>query len=73
MTDPVSPAEAIFLALADLAPPDREDLLRERCGHDPRLRAEVDALLEAVEAPDDGFLDPTRIPALDMAAVDGPL
>ncbi|HEY1306997.1 MAG TPA: serine/threonine-protein kinase [Vicinamibacterales bacterium] len=73
MTEPVSPAEAIFLALADLAPADRESLLRERCGQDSRLRAEVDAMLAAIEAPDDGFLDPARIPALDMAAVDGPL
>ena len=73
MTEPVSAAEAIFLALADLAPPDREALLRERCGHDPRLRAEVDAMLEAIEVPDDGFLDPARIPSLDMASVDGPL
>ena len=73
MTEPVSPADAIFLALADLAPADREALLQERCGHDPRLRAEVDAMLEAIEVPDDGFLDPARVPALDMAAVDGPL
>jgi hypothetical protein len=73
MTEPVSPAEAIFLALADLAPADREAVLRDRCGDDPRLRAEVDAMLEAIEAPDDGFLDPARIPALDMAAIDGPL
>ncbi|HKE82122.1 MAG TPA: serine/threonine-protein kinase [Vicinamibacterales bacterium] len=73
MTEPVSPAEAIFLALADLAPADRESLLQERCGQDSRLRAEVDAMLAAIEAPDDGFLDPARIPVLDMAAVDGPL
>ena len=73
MTEPVSPAETIFLALADLAPPDREVLLQERCGHDPRLRAEVDALLAAIEDPDDSFLDPARIPSLDLAAVDGPL
>jgi eukaryotic-like serine/threonine-protein kinase len=73
MTEPVSPAEAIFLALADLVPAEREALLRERCGHDPRLRAEVDAMLGAIEAPDEGFLDPGRIPSLDMAAVDGPL
>jgi tRNA A-37 threonylcarbamoyl transferase component Bud32 len=73
MTEPVSRAEAIFLALADLAPADREALLQQRCGHDPRLRAEVNALLEAIDVPDDSFLDPARIPALDMAAVDGPL
>jgi serine/threonine protein kinase len=73
MTERVSPAEAIFLALADLAPADRDALLQKRCGDDPRLRAEVDAMLDAIEVPDDGFLDPARIPSLDMAAVDGPL
>jgi serine/threonine protein kinase len=73
MTERVSPAETIFLALADVAPADREALLQQRCGDDPRLRAEVDAMLEALDVPDDGFLDPARVPALDMAAVDGPL
>jgi serine/threonine protein kinase len=73
MSEGVSPAETIFLALADVAPADREALLQERCAGDPRLRAEVDAMLEALDVPDDGFLDPARIPALDMAAVDGPL
>src|SRR5262245_64394649 len=73
MTEPVSPAEAIFLALADLAPADRESLLRERCGQGSGRRAEVDAMLATIGAPDDGCLDPARIPALDMAAVDGPL
>jgi len=73
MTEPVSPAEAIFLALADLAPADREALLQERCGNDPRLRAEVNAMLDAIEVSDEGFLDPARIPALDVAALDGPL
>jgi serine/threonine protein kinase len=73
MSEPVSQADAIFLALADLAPADREAFLQARCGHDPRLRADVDAMLAAIESPDEGFLDPARIPALDMAAVDGPL
>ncbi len=73
MTEPVSAAEAIFLALADLAPADRDALLQERCSHDPRLRAEVDAMLAAIDDPDEGFLDPARIPALDLGAVDGPL
>src|SRR5262245_5186436 len=73
MTEPVSQADAIFLSLADLVPADREAFLQERCGHDPRLRADVDAMLAAIEAPDEGFLDPARIPALDMAAIDGPL
>ena len=73
MSGSVSPAEAIFLALADLTPHAREALLRERCGRDSRLRAEVDAMLAALDTPDEGFLDPARIPAIDMAAVDGPL
>ena len=73
MTDPVSQAEAIFLALADLTPHDREAFLTRRCGDDRQLRAEVDAMLAALDMPDDAFLDPARIPSLDMSAVDGPL
>lgn len=73
MTRPVSSAEAIFLALADLSSDAREAFLLEHCGHDPRLRAEVDAMLQAVEATDNEFLDPTRVPSLDIAADDGPL
>jgi len=73
MTSPVSQAEAIFLALADLTPSAREALLHERCAQDQRLRAEVEAMLQAIDTPDDRFLDPALIPALDMAAVDGPL
>ena len=33
----------------------------------------MEALLAALHAPEDGFLDPTTIPTLDMNAVDGPL
>jgi eukaryotic-like serine/threonine-protein kinase len=73
VTTPVGRADAIFLALADLTPAERDTLLRERCGDDSALRAEVEAMLAAVNAPDDDFLDPSRIPALDMAAIDGPL
>ena len=73
MNGEVSQAEAIFLALADLTPSAREAMLRERCGGDRQLHAEVDAMLAALDAPDDAFLDPTRIPAIDMGAVDGPL
>jgi eukaryotic-like serine/threonine-protein kinase len=65
-------AEAIFLALADVAPADRERFLQERCGRDERLRRQVDALVATLDVPDE-FLDPERIPALDLAAVDGPL
>ena len=66
-------AEEIFLALADLSAGDRDAVVRQRCGDDGRLRAEVEALLETLHAPEDGFLDPTTIPSLDMNAVDGPL
>src|SRR5262245_31309130 len=66
-------AEEIFLAMADLGPAERDALLRERAGHDPALRAEVEALLADIDAPSEGFLDPSLIPTLDMSAVDGPL
>jgi serine/threonine protein kinase len=69
----VNAAEAIFLALADLTVAERVALLDQRCGHDSELRAEVDALLAALDVADEGFLDPARVPALDMAAIDGPL
>ena len=73
MSQPVSSAEAIFLALADLTPDERDTFLEERCKHDHALRAEVNAMLAALDVADEGFLDPARVPALDMAAVDGPL
>ena len=73
MTHSISPAEAIFLALADLNSDERDAFLREHCGHDSRLRAEVEAMLQAIDATDDEFLDPARLPSLDMAADDGPL
>ena len=66
-------AEEIFLALADVSADERDAAVRERCGDDARLLAEVEALLETLQAPEDGFLDPTTIPTLDMNAVDGPL
>ena len=66
-------ADAIFLALADVDAADRDAFLAARCGGDPILRREVDALVAALDVPDDEFLDPERIPALDMSAVDGPL
>jgi eukaryotic-like serine/threonine-protein kinase len=66
-------AEAIFLALAGVDEADRAAFLDARCGTDMALRGEVDALLSALDAPDDAFLDPARVPAIDMFAVDGPL
>ena len=66
-------AESIFLALAGVDPVDRDAFLASRCGDDPDLRREVDALVAALDVPDEDFLDPERIPTLDMAAVDGPL
>jgi tRNA A-37 threonylcarbamoyl transferase component Bud32 len=73
VTHPVRPAEAIFLALADLNSDERDAFLREHCGHDSQLRAEVEAMLQAIDATDDEFLDPARLPSLDMAAGDSPL
>jgi serine/threonine protein kinase len=73
MTHPISPAEAIFLALADLNSDERDAFLREHCGPDSQLRAEVEAMLQTIDAADDEFLDPARLPSLDMAAGDGPL
>lgn len=66
-------ADAIFLALSDVPPGDRAAILDERCGGDAALRRDVETLLASLEEPDDSFLDPDQIPALDMAAVDGPL
>jgi serine/threonine protein kinase len=66
-------AEAIFLALAGVDPSDRAAFLDERCGGDGALRRDVEALVAALDEPDDDFLDPAHIPALDMSAVDGPL
>jgi eukaryotic-like serine/threonine-protein kinase len=68
----MTPADAIFLALADVDPRERAAVLAERCP-DPVVRREVEALLASLDDPDDDFLDPERIPSLDMAAVDGPL
>lgn len=66
-------AEEIFLALADVEPARRDAVLDERCAGDTALRREVLLLLASLDDPADEFLDPERIPALDMAAVDGPL
>jgi eukaryotic-like serine/threonine-protein kinase len=66
-------AEAIFLALANVDPADRAAFLDARCGGDAALRREVEALISSLDLPDEDFLDPERIPALDMTAVDGPL
>jgi serine/threonine protein kinase len=66
-------ADAIFLALADVDPSERAAFIEARCGSDAALRRDVESLVAALDAPDDDFLDPARIPALDMSAVDGPL
>jgi hypothetical protein len=67
VTAPVSPAESIFLALADLDPVARDAMLAARCGSDVPLRAEVDAMLAEVDIPDD-FLDPEQVPTHTNAA-----
>lgn len=73
MNDSTGAAEAIFLALANVASADRVAVLRTRCGHDEALRATVESMLAGLDAPEAGFLDPALIPSLDMAAIDGPL
>jgi len=66
-------AETIFLAMADLDPRERAAFLDARCGDDHTLRRDVEQLIAALDLPDTDFLDPSSIPTLDMAAVDGPL
>jgi hypothetical protein len=66
-------AEAIFLALADVDPAEHAAFLDARCGGDAALRREVEVLISCLDLPDEDFLDPERIPALDMTALDGPL
>ena len=66
-------AEVIFLELSGVGPADRGAFLDARCGSDPALRRDVEALMSALEIPDSDFLDPGQIPTLDMAAADGPL
>jgi eukaryotic-like serine/threonine-protein kinase len=69
----LSPADTIFLAMANVEPDDRVAFLDARCAGDGALRREVEALVAALDAPDDEFLDPGRIPTLDPEGVDGPL
>ena len=66
-------ADAIFLALADVPASERAAFVERQCGGNAVLRAEVQSMLAALEHVDDDFLDPAQIPALDMAAADGPL
>ncbi|MGE0039607.1 MAG: serine/threonine-protein kinase [Vicinamibacterales bacterium] len=73
MSDPaVSPADQLFLELADVAPGDRAAVLDARTAGQPALRAEVEALLEALDVPDD-FLDPARLPSVDASMDEGPI
>src|SRR3954469_23696463 len=73
MNRPLSSADAVFLALADLNAAEREAFLDEHCANDPQLRADVHAMLHSIETTDKEFLDPARVPSLDIAADDGPL
>ena len=58
--------------MANVEPGDRVAFIDQRCAGDAALRREVEVLVDALDAPGE-FLDPGRIPTLDMAAVDGPL
>jgi len=69
----LSEADAIFLELARIDPDARVAFLDARCGSNRALRRDVELLVSSLDAPGDDFLDPERIPTLDMAALDGPL
>jgi hypothetical protein len=69
----LSPAETLFLAMANVEPGDRVAFLDAHCAGDRALRDEVEALVATLDQPDDEFLDPGRIPTLDPEALDGPL
>jgi eukaryotic-like serine/threonine-protein kinase len=69
----ISAAESIFLAMADVDAVDRAAFIEARCGDNVALRREIESMIAELDAPDEDFLDPERIPTLDMAAVDGPL
>jgi hypothetical protein len=58
--EPRDRASAIFLGLAAIPPEDREAWEAAQCGTDAALRAAVDAILAAVDAPGD-FLDPAAL------------
>ena len=72
MKSTIGQAEALFLALADVPLAGRAAFLDEHCS-DGRIRAEVESMLAALDLPDASFLNPLEVPAIDMAAVDGPL
>jgi len=71
-------ADAIFLELADLEADVRQQHLHARCGDDPQLRREVEALLAQVfgdlqaDVPT-AFLDPQQLRLADARAVDDAL
>ena len=67
-------AEAIFLALAGRrSGGSRARFSTRAAAAMPRSAATSRRSSPALDVPDDDFLDPGRIPTLDMAAVDGPL
>ena len=69
---PLDPVDALFLALADVDPALRPAMLDARCAGNPHLRTQVEALLADIEVPDE-FLDPARLPSIDIDASDGRL
>lgn len=60
MNGPGSRASQLFLALADVPAEERQAWLDAHCA-DPALRQEVEALLGALDAPADDFLDPSAL------------
>jgi len=64
--------EAIFHAALDAGPGDRERILEQRCGGDPELRREVEALLAAHERSGAFFEKPVATLDDGLFAEDGP-
>ena len=69
MTNPLGPADKLFLDLSNVEPGQRAGILDQKCAGQPELRAEVEALLACLDAADEGFLDPSKIPALDDTSI----
>src|SRR5215470_18856466 len=63
----------LLLAVEEVDPADRDEFLRQACGTDEALRAEIDSLLAADQNGVESDLSTTRLmqtPGLSAAAVD---
>ncbi|MCC6622603.1 MAG: protein kinase [Deltaproteobacteria bacterium] len=66
--DPTTRASIVFARLKDLPPDGRARILQIECAHDPALRAEIEALLEAS---DQGLVSPARSPTPEALPITG--